>query len=325
MEAIERYKIKLLDLFYVSVAFLKHLLQRLGNDRLQVSAGYMAYVTLLSLVPLLTVLLSALSIFPSFDEAGNDVKDFLLQNFVPSSSEVLESYLNQFIDNAGKMTAVGVGFLFVVAIMLISAIDKTLNYIWRTNKKRPPVISFSIYWMVLTLGPVLVGTSVALSSYISILSPFDDEDTKYLFSLLITWLPFTLTSLAFLGLYTLVPNTKVKIKHALIGAVTAGFLFEFSKKAFAIYVKKFPSYELIYGALAVIPLLFMWVYLIWCIVLLGAEITVALSERHHWLPPKYRGDQGQDDADVKNLTETTAQENDKPVIEKQRKEKRKSS
>ncbi|MDD1783572.1 virulence factor BrkB family protein [Enterovibrio sp. ZSDZ35] len=282
VEAVERLKLSLLRMGHILFAFSKHLVLRVNHDRLTVSAGYMAYVTLLSLVPLITVLLSALSIFPTFAGAGEQIKYFVLHNFVPASSEVLEQYLNEFVANAGKMTAVGVGFLFVVALMLISAIDTSLNYIWRVKHKRAPVISFSIYWMVLTLGPVMVGTSIGVSSYLGSLNLLNVEGSEMWAPTLLRALPFTLTTLAFFGLYTLVPNRRVVIWHALTGAVFASLLFEFSKKGFSIYVAKFPSYELIYGALAVIPLLFVWVYLSWCIVLLGAEVTASLGEKNLW-------------------------------------------
>ncbi len=286
IEQMKRLKHSLPHLVEIIIAFFKHLYQRTAHDRLMVSAGYMAYVTLLSLVPLISVVLSALSIFPSFAETGIEIKSFVLHNFVPASSEVLEQYLDEFVANAGKMTAVGVSFLFVVALMLISAIDRSLNYIWRVEKKRALLISFSLYWMVLTLGPVMVGTSIAVSSYLGSLNLLDLQGIELWAPKMLMALPFILTTLAFFGLYILVPNCQVVVWHALLGGVSGSVLFEFSKKAFAIYAVNFPSYELIYGALAVIPLLFVWVYLSWCIVLLGAEMTASLGESELWIPKK---------------------------------------
>lgn len=267
----------------LSISFIRYLLSRIGHDRLFVNAGYMAYVTLLSLVPLISVILSALSIIPGFSEIGAEIKHFVLHNFIPASGEVLETYLDQFVSNAGKMTAVGVAFLFVVALMLISAIDASLNYIWRVKEKRSTLVSFSIYWMVLTLGPVLVGSSIGISSYLSSLKVLAILDGQQdIQPMLLRLLPFILTSLAFWGLYQLVPNTRVNWKHAFLGALAASVLFEFGKKSFALYIVTFPSYELIYGAVAVVPILFVWVYLSWGIVLLGAEITASLGERDLW-------------------------------------------
>ncbi|PSW03388.1 virulence factor BrkB family protein [Photobacterium lipolyticum] len=266
----------------IGFAYFTYLHRRIGHDRLTVTAGSMAYVTLLSLVPLITVVLAALSAFPVFAGLGDLLQNFVIENFVPAAGEVVKKYLNEFVANAGKMTAVGVGALFVVAMMLMSSIDQSLNYIWRVHEKRRPVISFSIYWMVLTLGPILVGSSIAVSSYLGSLKLLDSEAVSGLFQQMLRGLPAIMSSCAFLGLYLLVPNIKVKLSHALIGALTASVLFELSKKGFALYITNFPSYQVIYGALAVIPILFVWVYLCWCIVLLGAEITASLGERTHW-------------------------------------------
>lgn len=265
-------------------AMLTHLWQRMGEDRLTVSAGYMAYVTLLSLVPLVTVVLSAFSSFPGFSQVGDTLQTFVINNFVPAAGEVVARYLNQFVANAGKMTAVGISFLFVVAIMLISAIDKSLNHTFKIQTKRPMMIAFSIYWMVLTLGPILIGTSIALSSYLTSLSLLQTGLANDLFTTLLRILPFLLTTLTFMGLYTLVPNTRVRLRHALVGAAVASVLFELSKKVFALYVAHFPSYQLIYGALAVVPILFVWVYFSWCIVLFGAQVTATLRESEKWWP-----------------------------------------
>lgn len=311
IEPMERLKHSLPRPAQIVLAFFMYLYQRTVHDRLMVSAGYMAYVTLLSLVPLISVVLSALSIFPSFAETGIEIKSFVLHNFVPASSEVLEQYLDEFVANAGKMTAVGISFLFVVALMLISAIDKSLNYIWRVKKKRALMISFSLYWMVLTLGPVLVGTSIGVSSYLGSLNFLNLQGMELWAPKMLKFLPFTLTTMAFFGLYTLVPNRQVVGWHALVGAVSASVLFEFSKKGFAIYATNFPSYELIYGALAVIPLLFVWVYLSWCIVLLGAEMTASLGEQDVWEP---ENDVSCSDA-LENLKSNTL---DNPKEEKQK-------
>ncbi len=266
------------------IAYFGYLQHRAIHDRLTVTAGSMAYVTLLSLVPLITVVLSALSSFPVFAGFGELLQNFVIENFVPAAGEVVKKYLNEFVANAGKMTAVGVGALFVVAMMLISSIDKALNYIWRVHEKRRPVISFSIYWMVLTLGPILVGSSIAVSSYLGSLNLLNSDAVNGLFQQGLRGLPVIMSSSAFLGLYLLVPNTKVRFRHAVIGAVIASILFELSKKGFALYITNFPSYQVIYGALAVIPIIFVWVYLCWCIVLIGAEITASLGEREHWHP-----------------------------------------
>ncbi|SON51092.1 conserved hypothetical protein; putative inner membrane protein [Vibrio tapetis subsp. tapetis] len=262
--------------------FTKYLVNRVSHDRLTVSAGYMAYITLLSLVPLLTVLLSVLSSFPLFADVGDVLQDFVITHFVPAAGIAVKSALTDFVANTGKMTAVGGAFLFVAALMLISNIDKSLNFIWRVKDKRRSVYSFSMYWMVLTLGPSMVGASIAATSYITSLNFLDSEAISTVYTYFLRWLPFILSFFAFVGLYLLVPNTKVSLRDAAIGALVAAILFELSKKGFALYITHFPSYQLIYGALAAIPILFVWVYMCWLIVLLGAEVTASLGEQKLW-------------------------------------------
>ncbi|MFY2510038.1 virulence factor BrkB family protein [Vibrio pectenicida] len=268
------------------LCFGRYLLTRMNHDRVNINAGYLAYITLLSIVPMLTVLLSVLSSFAVFANAGDVIQDFVITHFVPAAGDAVKQALLEFVANTGKMTAVGGLFLFVAALMLISNIDKNLNYIWRVEHKRRAVFSFSMYWMVLTLGPILVGTSIAATSYFTSLKILDSEAISGLYELILRWLPFLLSFFAFMGLYILVPNKKVYISHALVGAIIAALLFEASKKGFAAYITQFPSYQLIYGALAAIPILFVWVYLCWLIVLIGAEITAALGERELWSDPQ---------------------------------------
>lgn len=281
-----RYKLKVESVVTQTLPFARYLLTRVGHDRISVSAGYMAYITLLSLVPMLTVLLSVLSSFSVFANAGDVIQDYVITHFVPAAGDAVRTALNEFVQNTGKMSAVGGGFLFVAAIMLISNIDKSLNYIWRVRKKRRLVFSFSMYWMVLTLGPILVGASIAATSYVTSLRLLESETLSGAFNLLLRWLPLILSFFAFMGLYMLVPNKKVHFSHGAVGALVAALLFELSKKGFAFYITQFPSYQLIYGALAAIPILFVWVYLSWMIVLLGAEVTAALGEREHWSDDK---------------------------------------
>jgi len=265
-----------------SYSFGRYLLSRMKHDRVNVNAGYLAYITLLSIVPMVTVILSILSSFEIFSNVGMVVQDFIIDNFVPASGNAMRTALTQFVGNTAKMTAVGGAFLFVAALMLISNIDKNLNYIWRVKNKRRLVFSFSMYWMILTLGPLLVGGSIALTSYITSLKIIDNEALTGIYNLFLRWLPFLFSFFAFSGLYLLVPNKKVYIYHSLVGAFVSAVLFELSKKIFAAYITHFPSYQVIYGALAAIPILFVWIYLSWVIVLIGAEVTAALGEREQW-------------------------------------------
>jgi len=281
-ELLGSYKLKITKVGILSTQYFRYLLARMTHDRVNVNAGYLAYITLLSIVPMLTVLLSILSSFAVFADMGVVIQNFIITNFVPASGDAVHSALLEFVANTGKMTAVGGAFLFIAALMLISNIDKNLNYIWRVTEKRRAVLSFSMYWMVLTLGPILVGASIAATSYVTSLSLLQNEVVSGAFNTLIRKLPLILSFFAFFGLYLLVPNKKIHFSHAAAGSLVAALLFELSKKGFAAYITQFPSYQVIYGALAAIPILFVWVYLCWLIVLVGAEVTAALGEKEEW-------------------------------------------
>ncbi|MEY8215371.1 MAG: virulence factor BrkB family protein [Colwellia sp.] len=252
--------------------------RRVQREQIQVVAGYLSYVSLMSLVPLVVVMLSVMTAFPIFAELQVSIEQFVYQNFVPAAGDVVQQYLTGFVANASKMSAIAISFLFVAALLLISSIDNTFNKIWRVTDKRRTITSFAMYWMVLTLGPILVGASIALSSYLVSIVAVDEYDVLGLSDIFLRMLPLLSSIIAFIILYIAVPNKAVPFKFALSGAIVAGVLFELAKKAFALYITAFPSYQVIYGALATIPIIFLWVYLSWLIVLIGALITVSLQE-----------------------------------------------
>lgn len=253
-------------------------LKRLRQEQIHVSAGYLSYVTLMSLVPLLVVTFSVMTAFPIFSEIKTDIESFVYQNFVPAAGDVVQNYIGGFVSNASKMSAVAISFLFLFALLLISSIDQSLNKLWRVTRKRRLVTAFSMYWMILTLGPVLVGSSIAATSYLVSLVAAQNYNLVDSVNIFIRALPILSATAAFLILYMVVPNKEVKFKYAIAGATLAAILFEFAKKTFAIYVTQLPSYQDIYGALAAIPLLFLWVYLSWLVVFVGAMFTVTLEE-----------------------------------------------
>ena len=255
-------------------------INRCIDDQITVNAGYLAYVTLLSLVPLIAVGVAIFSAFPGFESTRIEIENFLFTNFVPTSSDVIKEHISSFAGNANQMTAVGIGFLAAIALLLIRNVDATLNRIWRIKHKRPMMISFAVYWMVLSLGPLLLGASIGVTSYIVSLVSFADQGIPGFSGFLLKLLPYLISMAGFIMLYTLVPNTRVSFKAAVPGALFAALLFELTKKGFALYISHFPSYEVIYGAVATIPILFVWVYLSWVVVLLGAEFTVCISPRN---------------------------------------------
>ena len=267
-----------LSIWPKTVNFAGFFIRRMNSEQVHVTAGYLSYVTLMSLVPLMVVMLSVMTAFPIFSDIKDMIEGFVYHNFLPATGDVVREYITGFVANASKMSAIAITFLFLFALMLISAIDKSLNKLWRIDKKRKIVTSFSMYWMVLTLGPVLVGSSIAVTSYIVSLMSLGDYDVFGAANILLRLLPIIASIFAFFILYIVVPNKDVSFKFALSGALLAGVLFEIAKKGFAFYVTQLPSYQAIYGALAGIPILFLWVYLSWLVVLFGALFTVCLED-----------------------------------------------
>lgn len=264
--------------------FCRAYLLRCQHDQIGMIGGYLAYISILSLVPLVAVAFSVLNAFPMFASLRADIEAFVYANIVPSRGEEIQTYINSFVSNIGQMTTVGVMFLVVVALMLIHNIDKTLNKIWRVKKRPRLVISLSIYWMILTLGPILLGSSIALTSYLASLTHLADNYTPGLSTMLLSLTPYLVSLLAFFLLYQVVPNVKVRWQYAFWGGLLACVLFEMLKLGFALYIQHFPSYQAIYGALALVPILFVWIYLCWLVVLIGAELTALLQEQHGIAP-----------------------------------------
>lgn len=266
------------DSLHHSARFFKYFGKRCAADKINVTAGHLTYVSLLSLVPLIVVMFTIFSAFPVFEELQRNIEDALIANLLPTSGEQLKEYINEFVANASKMTAVGIAFLFVVAVMLISAIDSALNTIWRDTSKRRLMVSLAIYWMILTLGPVLIGSGLAATSYLISLTQFAEEYVSGVRSFALWFVPVITSFFAFVLLYQLVPNRPVRFRYAAFGALIAAVLFELSKQVFSLYITHFPTYQAIYGALATVPILLVWIYLSWNIVLVGAELTVSLEE-----------------------------------------------
>lgn len=261
-----------------AVAFVRHLWRRFVDDKCFETAGALSYTTLFALVPLTAAVFGILSVFRVFDTWTDKLTDFLFRNFVPAAGATVRDYLMTFAGNASKMTALGIVVLLASALMMMSAIEDRLNRIWRVGKRRSSVARFLVYWAALTLGPILAVGGLALSSYLFALPVLNQAaGATVLHEWLLRGLPFLLTLLAMLFLYMFVPNRRVAWRHAFVGALLAALLFEVAKWAFAVYVGRVASYQQIYGALAVVPIFLIWIYLSWVIVLLGASIAASLS------------------------------------------------
>lgn len=271
----------MLERLYKTWHFWLSVFLRFDKDGCFYRSSALTFTSLLALVPLMVVVLSVLSAFPVFDALSKDLQDFIFANFVPSTGEVVKTYLMSFVSQARNLSMVGVMFLIVTSILLLFTIEQAFNSIWRVQRRRRLLGTFMLYWAILTLSPFLIGLSIGASTYI-MSSPIVTEFVSYYglahtISVIVTIL---LASLFFSILYITVPNCNVPISAGLWAGIFAAVLFELAKFGFAIYLMHFPTYQIIYGALATIPVFLIWVYLIWLITLLGAEMCHLLAFRY---------------------------------------------
>ena len=259
-------------------SFARHLWQHFAEVRCFESAAMLSYTTLLAIVPLMAVVFSVVAAFPVFDQAVIEVQDFVFQNFVPAAGDVIQQYLDQFVERSATMTGTGTVFLVITAILLMATIEKSLNRIWCVKQPRRLSNRLVIYWAVLTLGPILIGASLGLSSYLAALPLLAPEFARgWLQAMFLGLTPFLIAFVAFTLIFLVVPNRRVQWHHALVGGLVSSLLFELSKRGFVLYISHFPTYERLYGALATIPIFLIWIYLSWVVILLGASVTAALT------------------------------------------------
>jgi membrane protein len=264
---------KLLDVF----GFLRFVLRRWAEDRCHQIAGSLTFTTLLALAPMLAVAVALLSRAPFFDDVMVQIKVFLLLNLAPEiAGRIITVYMEQFARNAVRLTTLGVAALFVTAVALMLTIDRSINAIWRVRQSRPMWISIGAYVALLSVGPVLIGLSVSITTYLMSLTVAANVPVRA-HGVLLQAVPATVSAIAFFLLYRLVPHRHVPWKHALAGGVVAGVLFEAAKEAFAFYIAHAPGFSIVYGAFAALPFFLLWIYLSWLVVLFGAELAASLD------------------------------------------------
>ena len=247
---------------------------RFSEDRLGLTAGSLTFTTLIALVPLLTVMLAAFTAFPIFAGFEKALETYFLQNLVPDSiAKPVMRGLTQFAAKARGMGGVGLVLLVVTALALVLTVDRTLNAIWRVRQPRPLGQRVLVYWAALTLGPLALGISLTLTSYAVSASRGWVSALPGGLGFLLDLIQFLLMAAATAGLFHYVPNTAVRWRHAWAGGLFVSAAFEVAKKLLAWYLDTVPTYNAVYGTFAAVPILMLWVYLEWVIVLLGAVIA----------------------------------------------------
>jgi membrane protein len=256
------------------------LARRLRDDRSIQTAGSLTFTSLLALVPLVTVALSLSTAFPVFDRAIDALSGYISGQLLPEGGARVTAQLSAFVAKAARLTSVGLAVLALTSLMLMLTIDEVLNRIFRVQRRRGLAQRLLMYWAVLSLGPVLMGVSLSMTSFL-VGSSLGYLDLGGLARSVLALLPFIFTCATFKLLYLVVPYRRIEFRHALVGGLVASVLFELAKRGFALYIAKFPAYTLIYGAFATVPIFLVWVYVSWIVVLIGATLTAML--------PAYRG------------------------------------
>jgi len=260
------------------------MVQRFREERATQTAGSLTYTTLLSMVPLVTVVLAVSTAFPVFNEAIDSLQEFIVDNVLPDTPgiDAITSQIDSFTRNAGRLTAIGIAGFLVTSVMVMLTVDNALNRIFRVQRRRSVLQNVVVYWAVLSLGPVLIGASLSGSMFlVRLLGPDFAGQT------VLRALPLVFTCAALTMLYGIVPARRIELHHALIGGILAGIAFEIAKRGFGMYLAQVPTYTLIYGAFATVPIFLVWLYMSWLVVLGGAIFT-AMLPAYYAKPERHR-------------------------------------
>lgn len=261
-----------------AVAFIRRVASHTRDIGLARTAASLSFTTLLGLVPLATVTFSFVARFPVFQQWLDALEAFLLQHMLPDTANaVVRTYVREFTEKAAALTGVSIAFVGVTAILVIATVEREINAIWGITRARPLGRRLVVYAIGASAGPVLVGASISITTWILTRSLAAVSLHGTLAELAVTTLPLAFSTLALALLYAIAPQRHVPWRHAFAGALAAALAFEGAKHLFAFYLRQVPTYELVYGALAALPVFLIWIHVCWLIVLTGAAITATLT------------------------------------------------
>ncbi|WP_420093081.1 YihY family inner membrane protein [Noviherbaspirillum denitrificans] len=251
--------------------------RRLNEERLPQVAGSLTFTTVLALVPMVTVALAIFTTFPMFNTFRASLESYFIQSVMPKAiANTILGNINQFASKATRLSAVGAIGLIVTTIIMMMTIDRAFNHIWRVKSVRSFTQRLVIYWAIMTLGPLMIGVSITTSSYLVTATGDFVRDLPLVSVAVYTSISVLLTTGAFTLLYVAVPNRIVDWRDAAAGGLLAAVAFEIAKRLFVVFVANFPTYTVIYGALAALPIFLIWIYVSWLIALIGAVLAAAL-------------------------------------------------
>ena len=250
------------------------LVLRFRADRLALTAGSLTFTTIISLVPLITVMLALFSAFPMFAALQEALQRYFLQTLVPDAiARPVMGAITQFSLRASRLGAFGLIALIVSALALMLTIDRALNAIWRVRRPRRIAQRVLLYWGAMTLGPLVFAVSLTATSYALSASRGLVGGLPRGVGFAVAVFEFLIEGIGVAALFHYVPNTFVRWRHALLGGGFVAICMVFGKRALTAYFGAVPTYALVYGAFATLPIFLVWIYASWVIVLLGAVIA----------------------------------------------------
>ena len=260
-------------------AFIKFVGRRFGEDRCLRMAAGLSYTSLLAVVPLTAIAFSMLAAFPVFEGVRETIQEAVFANLLPETADAAKHHFNTFVQNTTTLSAVGIIALAATAVLLLATIEADLNSIFRVVRSRAIVPRLLVFWALLTLGPLLLGASFSLATYFYAATQWigieSEGGTAAFFG---TILPTVMMIILLAVFYIIIPNRPVSLTAGLAGGALAGIAFTVLRKIFGWYIITFPTYQNIYGAMSVIPIFLVWMYLSWLVVLIGALLTASVSE-----------------------------------------------
>ena len=279
------------DIVAAEFGFARAALARFREERGLVIAASLSYTSLLALVPLVAISLSILSAFPAFEDVQGRLLEQALGYVAPHAGADVQTYLDKFVSNTSNLTALGIVWLAVTAIMLLSTIESGFNAIWRVDSPRPLMMRLVAYWTTLTLGPLLLGAGLSLSTVIFAAGNFSalGLESGIAINGVVRVIPLIFAAVGLTVFYLALPHRRIEWRHALLGGLVAALLFEGLKALFGLYLGRVGTFQSVYGSLSALPVFLIWMYLGWAVVLFGAAIAAARPE---WLAARASAEHG---------------------------------
>ena len=260
----------------IMIVFFKYFFRRFKEDECSQTASALTFMTLFSLVPMMTLMFSLFTLVPFFLGLEDKIQDLIFNHFVPQSGKEIQEYLNNFLDQARELSIIGGAVLLITSYLMLSSIERAFNKIWNNTKSRGGLYSFVLYWCVLSICPLLLGFGLVIQTYFFSFQLLSNNNVFSIASVFMHIIPLLLTWGVFSFIFIAVPNCKVSKYYGATGGLFASIFFELAKTLFGTIIS-YSSYASIYGVFAIFPIFLIWIYLVWMIVFAGAELARSLE------------------------------------------------